>query len=238
MPNAVFPCKTQKCGKITHFLKKLLHFLLFLAITLILIYNFQIIPALIPLTESQTVTDVTAKLQRIICDTAASGGYSDFVELRYGQDGAVVSLETDTAKIAQASGGIADAAISALCGNDKITIEIPLGNLSGGALLTGRGPDISIPIAVSPKITCEIENEFYESGINQTLHRVVAEVEVETYALLPFAPRKIMVETEYCIAETVIVGKVPDAYTKINRATDDILESEIDDIYDFGATSD
>ena len=62
-------------------------------------------------------------------------------------------------------------------------------------------------------------------------------VEAEIYILIPAAPQKITVTAEYRIAETVIVGKVPDAYTKINRFADDIAESEIDDIYDFGASA-
>ncbi len=228
----------SKKGRVRSFLKKSICFILFLCLSIVLIYNFQIIPVLIPLTEAQTTTDITAKLQHTIRNTVASGNYTDFVQLRYGTDGSVVSLETNTAAIAMITGTITEASIDALCGKGRIMIQIPLGTLSGGALLTGRGPNISIPLAVSPEITCEIENEFYESGINQTLHRIIAEVEVEAYALLPIAPKKIQVEAEYCIAETVIVGKVPDAYTKINRLSDDVGESDIDDIYDFGATLD
>ena len=228
----------SKKGRVRTFLKKSICFILFLCFSIVLIYNFQIIPVLIPLTEAQTTTDITAKLQHTIRNTVASGNYTDFVQLRYGTDGSVVSLETNTAAIAMITGTITEASIAALCGKDRMTIQIPLGTLSGGALLTGRGPNISIPLAVSPEITCEIENAFYESGINLTLLRFIAEVEVELYALPPVAPKKIQVEAEYCIAETVIVGKVPDAYTKINRLTEDIEESDIDDIYDFGATLD
>ena len=67
---------------------------------------------------------------------------------------------------------------------------------------------------------------------------MVARVEAEVYALIPAATQKFTVKADYCIAETVIIGKVPDAYTKINRFADDIAESEIDDIYDFGAETD
>jgi hypothetical protein len=39
----------------------------------------------------------------------------------------------------------------------------------------------------------------------------------------------------YCVAETLIVGEVPDALTQINRLTEEISEEEIDDVNDFGA---
>lgn len=239
MNNVVFSYGVQKKRKSKHplqMLKRLTCFILFVLLTLVCMYNFQIIPALIPFAEAQTTTEITAKLQRVVGKKIASGSYSDFVQLRYGEDGSVVSLETNTSAISLLAAEIADASVTELSQSDTLTVEIPIGSLSGGALLSGRGPRISIPIAISPKITCEIENEFYESGINQTLHRIIAEIEVETYALLPLSHRKIRVETEYCIAETIIVGKVPDAYTNIHRLTEDITESDIDDIYDFGAS--
>ena len=231
-----FPCKRKRKKSFFTLVRKSICLLLLLCLSLTLIYNFQIIPILIPLTEAQTTTEVTKILQKVICETVAQADLA-FVRLQYGKEGSVVSLETNASAIALVTGKITDAAVHALCSSDRITVKIPVGNLSGGALLTGRGPSISVPLAVSPKITCEIENEFYECGINQTLHRVIAEIEVEANILLPISSRKIPIETEYCIAETVIVGKVPDAYTKINRLNDDISESELDDIYDFGASA-
>lgn len=237
MTKAVFPCKPYKKRNFLRILKKTVCFLIFICLSLVLMYNFQIIPALIPLAKAQTTTETTVTVQNAIRNCVRDGGYTDFIRLRYGEDGNVASLETNTANIAIVTGDIIEAVSNALCKEDKLIVRIPAGNLSGGALFSGRGPDIRIQLAVSPKITCEIKNEFYESGINQTLHRIIACVETEIYALIPASPQKITVATEYCIAETIIVGKVPDAYTKIDRLLDDIEESEIDDLYDFGASA-
>ncbi len=237
MTKAVFPCKPNRRQRFAHLLKKMFLFILFVSISLILMYNFQIIPALIPLAKAQAATDTTVAMQKAIQNCVRDGGYTNFVTLRYGEDGNVAALETDTASIALITGEIVDAVCDALCENTKLAVSIPAGNLSGGALFTGRGPDIRLRIAASPKITCEMQNEFYESGINQTLHRIIAHVETEIYILIPASPQKLTVTAEYCIAETVIVGMVPDAYTKINRFSDEIAESEIDDIYDFGASA-
>ena len=218
------------------FFTKFVCFLLFLCASTVLIYNLQIIPALIPLAKAQCVTELTAAVSAIIREKMQTDGdgYNDFVRLTYGEDGCVASLETNTPQIARLTGDVVTEAVDRLT-HERMTVRIPLGNLTGGALFTGKGPDIKVKIAVSQKITCDIRNEFRESGINQTLHRVVARVETEVYALIPAATQKFTVATEYCIAETVVIGKVPDAYTKINRFADDIAESEIDDIYDFGA---
>lgn len=237
MQTAIFSCKGKKRHGVFRFLRKCFFFLLFLLISVSLIYNLQILPALLTLTKAQATTDVTRQLHAAVRQVAA-GASNNLVRLSRGSDGRIVSLETDSATIASLSAKTVESVIDTLSHSGPLSVSFPIGNLSGGALLTGRGPKITVPIVVSPAVTCEVENEFAESGINQTLHRVVAEIEVEIVALLPFSPQKIPVEAEYCLAETVIVGNVPDAYTKINRLTDEIAENEIDDIYDFGGSVD
>ncbi len=230
-----FPCSKKNKLPIL-FSKRILVFLIFICLSLTFMYNLQIIPALIPFVKATATTEITLRIQEIINQSFFSNDYGNFVTLKYGSQGNVVSLETDTANIANLTSNITKDVISSLCQNDRLSVSIPLGNLTGGAIFTGKGPDIEVKIAVSEKINCKIENEFYESGINQTLHRIVAIIDTEVYALVPMSVQTIEISTKYCIAETVIVGDVPDAYTKINRVDDEILESDIDDIYDFGAT--
>ena len=119
--------------------------------------------------------------------------------------------------------------------HERMTVRIPLGSLSGSALLSGKGPDVRVKLAVSQKITCAVRGDFTESGINQTLHRVFLRVTVEVCALLPGAVQTFSVPTDICVAETVIIGKVPEAYTRIDRFASDVTETEIDDISDYGA---
>lgn len=238
----IFPCRCSRRLKKRplFFVKKILCFLLFICLSLTLIYNIQIIPALIPLAKANATTAVTLEMQKIIGACVTERSYGDFVKLNYDTNGDVVSLETNTGCIALLTADITESAINSLCKNNSLNVSIPIGNLTGGAIFTGKGPAIDIDITVSKKIVCNIKNEFYESGINQTLHRIIAEVETEVYALVPMSPQTVTVVTQYCIAETVIVGDVPSAYTKINRLSedDDLEESDIDDIFDFGAVLD
>ena len=231
-------CETFKCLASRKKTRsgKLFRAVSFICLSLTLIYNFQIIPALIPFAKANISTEITKTMQSVVKSCIESGGYTDFVRLSYNADGNVTSLETNYASIALTNSKLTEAAVKILCDNDLLTVRIPLGTLSGGAIFAGKGPDIKIKVKISPKITTEIENEFYESGINQTLHRIVAKINVKTYALLPMLTKEIDIPTKICLAETVIVGKVPDAYTKINRLDDELEESDIDDIYDFGAT--
>ncbi len=232
--NEVYCYSTRKNKPKLSIAKKIVMFCIFLFAVFLIIFNVQIIPVLEPYAKAAGTTAVTSKIQNII-QNAFSEEFEDIVKLRYDESGNVVSLETNTLKISTLNAEIVQKITKELENDNRLAVKIPLGNLTGGAIFTGRGPDLTIPLSVSPKIECNISNEFFESGINQTLHRIVAKIDVETFILIPSASKKMQVETKVCLAETVIVGKVPDAYTKINRFYDDISESEIDDIYDFGA---
>ena len=238
MSESLVSGKITKRRRIRAFFRKLFCFVIFVGLCSAMVYNFQIIPVLIPLTQAQATTDTTVAVQEIIRSCVRGGTYSDYIHLRYGADGSVAALETDTAGVALLTGEIITETAKALGAANALTVRIPMGNLSGGALFSGRGPIMQIQIVVSPKVTCDVQHEFLESGINQTLHRIFASVQTEVWMLIPAARQKMTVTTKYCIAETVIVGKVPDAYTKIHRLSDEISESDIDDLYDFGATAD
>lgn len=211
-------------------------FALFLLLSCVLIYNLQILPVLFPLAKAKCTTELTDAVNRIVRARmqSDSDGYADFVRLHFGEDGSVASVETNTPRLAKLSGDVVGDVTDALT-HERMTVRIPLGSLSGSALLSGKGPDVRVKLAVSQKITCAVRGDFTESGINQTLHRVFLRVTVEVCALLPGAVQTFSVPTDVCVAETVIIGKVPEAYTRIDRFASDVTETEIDDISDYGA---
>ena len=215
---------------------KIVVFALFLLLSCVLIYNLQILPVLFPLAKAKCTTELTDAVNRIVRARmqSDSDGYADFVRLHFGEDGSVASVETNTPRLAKLSGDVVGDVTDALT-HERMTVRIPLGSLSGSALLSGKGPDVRVKLAVSQKISCAVRGDFTESGINQTLHRVFLRVTVEVCALLPGAVQTFSVPTDVCVAETVIIGKVPEAYTRIDRFASDVTETEIDDISDYGA---
>lgn len=225
----------RRSGKNRRFAKMAV-FALFLLVACALIYNLQIIPVLLPLTRAKCTTELTDAVGRIVRERmqSESDGYADFVRLHFGEDGSVASVETNTPRLAKLSGDVVSDVTDALT-HERMTVRIPLGSLSGSAFLSGKGPDVRVKLAVSQKITCAVRGDFVESGINQTLHRVLLRVTVEVSALFPGAVQTFSVPTDVCVAETVIVGKVPEAYTRIDRFASDVTETEIDDISDYGA---
>lgn len=210
-------------------------FSLLLLLACALIYNLQVLPVLLPLAKANCTTALTDTVQRIVQARMRSDGdgYADYVRLCFATDGTVASVETNTPRLSVLAGEVVQD-ITDACTQDRMAIRIPLGSLSGNALFSGKGPDVQINLAVSEKITCTVHGDFVESGINQTLHRVFLRITVEVAALLPGAVRTFSVPTDICVAETVIVGKVPEAYTRIDRSAA-IDETALNDLADYGA---
>ena len=98
---------------------------------------------------------------------------------------------------------------------DLTRISIPLGNLIGGTLLSGKGPRLKLDILSVTNVVTSFRNEFTSAGINQTRHRIILDVDVSLEVLMGPDSGTDSVLTEVIVAETVIVGSVPDAYAAI-----------------------
>lgn len=231
-----FRCRKKQIFK-TSKVKKAIVFAFIISILFFAVYNERLLPILIKYASTEASNKISTEIGNVLKKHCASSEYSDFVKLTYKENGDVASLETNTAKISFLASSVTNDIISTICEDNRLKISIPLGSLSKNAIFSGQGPNVNAQVLLSKKVGCDIVNEFYESGINQTIHRIVANVTVDVYIILPMRTECTTVTMKYIIAETVIVGKVPDAYTQIKRMNEDdtIEESDIDDVFDHGA---
>ena len=163
--------------------------------------------------------------------------YDSLSEITYDNSGTVSLIKNNIPQINEERSKISLYILSAYKNTDMET-SIPVGTVSGIDILSGLGPDISVRLSSAPSISTDVYNEFIDAGINQTLHRIMLRVSIDTTVMVPSSTFTVSTMSSVCIAETIIIGKVPDAYTEIHRVGESISESDIDDIYDFGATLD
>ncbi|MFT9497099.1 sporulation protein YunB [Anaerosolibacter sp.] len=106
----------------------------------------------------------------------------------------------------------------ALTVQDKIkniktsAVKVPLGNVFGSQLLAQHGPNINIDVTPIGMVNVDFKTEFEESGINQTRHKIYLIVKTQVRIIVPFSSDSTEVVTSVPIAETIIVGKVPQNY--------------------------
>ena len=73
-------------------------------------------------------------------------------------------------------------------------------------------------------VNASFASEFTSAGINQTRHRILINTSVYISVMLPTGSAGTEVISEAVIAETVIVGDVPDSYTNIEDNESELLD--------------
>lgn len=158
------------------------------------------------------ISQVNTSIAEIMKDEDYTGDY--FVNFEKTDAGEISAISSNMARINALSAKILDTVIN-VTENQTITVEIPIGNLTGVSLLMGRGPKVPVQIIVLTSSKVEFSNSIITAGINQTKHQVNLEVIVDIDVLIPWDTASTQVKTEVLIADTVIVGKVPDTYMNV-----------------------
>ncbi len=225
---------SRKKRKASFRFRLLFPFLLFLLVIFLLNTYFT------PILTDLACVAVENGIERIIAEALSTELsknhilFSDIVRLSYKEDGTVSALQADTKRLVSLRTALLRAVLSSLDKEGVLTVLIPYSSLFGLNFLPS---DKAIPVSIrfSKGVNAYFSSEFLERGINQTLHRITFTVSVTVLLLVPQKNQERKVSRHFPMAETILLGTVPEAYTKIHRLTDDITESELDDIYDFGA---
>lgn len=177
-------------------------------------------PVLTAAAQAQTRNKMTAVLEQAVMDDLAGRevGYGDLVTIQRDESGTITALTTDMAKLNLLRGELISAALEAVDGVDISELEIPLGSLFDSEILWARGPSIQVRTLSVGTVSAEFDSRFSSAGVNQTQHRVWLDLSVPITLLLPVGAVEVPVDTRLCIAETVIVGQVPDTYLQVGEA--------------------
>ena len=137
---------------------------------------------------------------------------ADLLDVIMDEQGKVSMVQADTAAMNYLSAQLIAGAQEELRATEAQTLEIPLGSLLGGQILSQTGPDITLKVKPIGSVKMDFETTFEQMGINQVRYQVSLVVESEARLLVPFSAQEISVDYRLPISETVIVGDVPDTY--------------------------
>ena len=184
--------------------------------------------------SSLAVTRVSNAVGRLVSDAveqAIDSGdirYDRLISFRTGEDGHVTALESNMAEFSRLQSAVAQDVLERLEHMEEADLEIPLGTLTGSPLLAGRGPAFTVRMQAEGTCSVRFGNRFTQAGINQTMHSILLYVDVSVNILLPGFSTVTDVTNAFSVAETVIVGQVPDTYTYFDSGNP--ME---DDAFDF-----
>ncbi len=159
---------------------------------------------------------VTAQVNHVIAEIMSQGDYDAeyFITLEKNDRGEVAAISSNMSRINALSAQILENVIGAT-ENRMLTVAIPIGNLSGISILMGRGPSVPVQIIMLTSSRVEFSNSVLTAGINQTKHQINLEVIVDIDVLIPWGTESAQVITDVLIADTIIVGQVPETYLNL-----------------------
>ena len=167
------------------------------------------------LAETAVSNMVGQVVTEAVSDTIANGDirYERLISFEKDNSGGITALHSNMAEFNRLQAGITQEVLTRLGEVAERDLVIPLGTLTGSALLAGRGPSFTVRMQSVGSCSARFENRFSQAGINQTTHRIILCVEVNMSILLPGFQTSTQVDASFSVAETVIVGDVPESYT-------------------------
>ncbi len=175
-------------------------------------------PILTSLATARVANTVTRIVTAAVNETVYEGDvdYDSLISLEKDNDGRVVALKSNMAVLNRLQSAVLANVLERLGEVDTRELAIPLGTLTGSPLMAGRGPAIRVRMQSVGAPAARFENAFTSAGINQTKHQILLAVDVSVGILLPGFSTATRVSSSFAVAETVIVGGVPESYTYFN----------------------
>lgn len=175
-------------------------------------------PIIRDMAVSRTEIMLSQEIAAEINETMSENGltYGDIISFIKDSDGRINALTTNIVIANKLKSSLALAILNRITEVNEAEISIPLGNLTGISILAGRGPKIKVKIIPIGSVQTNLSSQFVSAGINQTQHRIIMEVTANVSIVLPAETTKTAVSVNVVIAETIIVGSVPNYYANID----------------------
>ena len=169
---------------------------------------------IIELAETQ-VRNATSDLINDAIDKQIELGniqYDRMVYFEKDLNGNITALKTNMSEVNRLKTDILNLINDEILALDSTDLGIPIGSLIFPEVLSGKGFQIPVLIHSIRNSDASFSSSFTEAGINQTLQQLTMEVMVDVTVLVLAKTKSFTVSSHVVVAETVIVGQVPDTF--------------------------
>ena len=196
-------------------LNRFLRFILLifiLTVVVLLVFRFKYRDVIRGLAETQ-VKNTTSDLINDAIDKQIEKGniqYDRIVFFEKDLEGRITALKTNMSEVNRLKTDILNIINDEILALDTSGLGIPIGSLILPEILAGKGPTISVHIISIRNSEASFSSNFTEAGINQTLHQINMQISVDVAVLVLGETNYFTITSQVVIAETVIIGQVPD----------------------------
>ena len=183
------------------------------------VYNMS--PILVSMAEARARQLAVEAMNQAIAEVLGSSvTYADLMRVTTDQQGRVSMIEANAMHMNDLASETALAAQRNLDTLADQGVRLPLGAALGISLFSGSGPFIRVRVIPVGAVSTRFVTSFESAGINQTRHEISLEASVVMRIVIPTGADSVSVSTYVPVAESIIVGMVPDTYVNIPSATE------------------
>ena len=161
------------------------------------------------------VRNVTSDLINDAIDQQIDSGkiqYDRIVYFEKNLDGEITALKTNISEVNRLKTDILNLINDEILALDTSDLSIPIGSLMLPELFSGKGPGIPVHILSIRNSDASFQSDFSEAGINQTVQQLAMNVSVDVSVLVLGQTESFTVSSQVVVAETIIVGEVPNTF--------------------------
>ena len=185
-------------------------FLLAALLALAIVAMTHLKPVLTSLATARVSNTVNGIVTAAVNETIYSGGvdYDQLISFEKDNEGKITAVKSNMAEFNRLQSAIIDEVLEKLSEVTTKELSVPVGTL------------LRVRMQSVGSSSAHFENAFTSAGINQTKHQIYLVVDVYVSILLPGFSTTTKFSNTYSVAETVIVGSVPDNYTYFSNGED------------------
>lgn len=180
----------------------------------LLYFRYQFHDDILELAETQ-VRNSTSDLINDAIDRQIELGHIQYDRMVYFEkdlNGNITALKTNMSEVNRLKTDILDLINDEILALDSSDLGIPIGSLILPEIFSGKGVQIPVLIHSIRNSDASFSSNFTQAGINQTLQQLTMEVLVDVTVLVLGQTKSFTVSSHVVVAETVIVGQVPNTF--------------------------
>lgn len=174
------------------------------------------------LAQAQARAMAVQTLNEAAAELLSSGEvtYDSLMHVTMDENGQVRLIQANTPEMNRLASRVSLLAQGRLQEKRDQVVRIPLGSALGMTIFAGAGPRIQVHILPVGSVHAEFHTDFQTAGINQTRHRVSLALTAQVQLVIPTGAKTVEVMTQVAMAESIIVGEVPETFTDVGEDMD------------------
>ncbi len=146
--------------------------------------------------------------------------YEELMNVRVDNQGRVTLIQANTVRMNQLAVETAQRAQNNLESISAQYVRVPLGSALKIPFLAAVGPSVTVRVVPVGAVSAAFYTEFESAGINQTRHKIYLKLTAVVRLVIPTGAKNVQVESHVLIAESIVVGLVPDTYVDVPSVDD------------------